>query len=422
MAERLRVAAICTIYFPGSHADVIVSKFLKGWSVDAGYFAPEVDVVSLYIDHVLENDIGLQLAEKFGVPVYPSIRRALHAGGDSLGVDAVLLIGEHGDYPWNERGRHMYPRRYFFEQIAGVFAESGQSVPVFSDKHLAYDYRDAQWMWARAEELNIPLMAGSSLPLAWRDPWIEYDLETNVEEALTVGFGGIESYGYHTLEALQCMVERRRGGETGVAAVQCLEGEEMWRACDAAQSTHGAQSAQSAYGAQSAQSVHGDFGPRDLMDRALAAIPGKPEGSPREHASEPAAFLVERNDGLRTTTLMLGGYIETWAYAARVDGDVHGACFNLVREGNHAHFGYLCHNIQRFFQTGVAPYPPERTLLVTGIVDAVMNSRYEGNRRIETPWLDVAYTSYTEMPYRPVASHPEGGSVDPDAPDITGRV
>ncbi|MXY50085.1 MAG: hypothetical protein F4Y38_12420 [Gemmatimonadetes bacterium] len=398
MVKRLRVAAVCTIYFPGAHADVIVSKFLKGWSVDEGYFAPEVDVVSLYIDHVLENDIGLRLAEKFGVPVYPSIRRALHAGGDSLGVDAVLLIGEHGDYPWNERGRHMYPRRYFFEQIAGVFAESGRSVPVFSDKHLAYDFRDAQWMWSRAEELDIPLMAGSSLPLAWRDPWIEYDLETNVEEALTVGFGGIESYGYHTLEALQCMVERRIGGETGVASVQCLEGDAMWRACEEG------------------------LWSRDLMESALDAIPGKPEGSARDHAKEPAAFLVERRDGLRTTTLMLGGYIETWAYAARVDGRVHGAVFNLVREGNHAHFGYLCANIQRFFQTGAAPYPPERTLLVTGIVDAVMNSRHEDHRPIETPWLDVAYNSYTEMPCRPVASQPEGGSVDPEAPDITGRV
>ena len=158
------------------------------------------------------------------------------------------------------------------------------------------------------------------------------------------------------------------------------------------------------------------------MDAALDAIPGKPDGGAREHATEPAAFLVEHRDGLRTTVLMLGGYIETWAYAARVDGQVHGTCFNLVREGNHAHFGYLCHNIQRFFLSGVAPYPPDRTLLVTGIVDAVMNSRYEGHRKIETPWLDVAYTSYEEMPYRPVASQPEGGSVDPDAPDITGRV
>ena len=44
----------------------------------------------------------------------------------------------HGDYPHNERGRHQYPRRYFFEQISGVMAESNRSVPCFIDKHLAY--------------------------------------------------------------------------------------------------------------------------------------------------------------------------------------------------------------------------------------------------------------------------------------------
>ena len=170
MGQKLRVAAICTIYYPKSHADAIVTKFLKGMSTDEGFFVPEVDVVALYIDHVLENDSGVGLAEAHGVPVYPSIRRTLHAGGDALNVDAVLLIGEHGDYPWNERGRHMYPRRYFFEQIAGVFAESGRVVPIFNDKHFAYDFADAQWMWNRARELKIPLMAGSCLPLAWRQP------------------------------------------------------------------------------------------------------------------------------------------------------------------------------------------------------------------------------------------------------------
>ncbi|MDE2699538.1 MAG: hypothetical protein OXI23_11755, partial [Gemmatimonadota bacterium] len=183
----MRVAAIATIYHPKSHADVIATKFMKGMSTDEGLMPPEVDLVSLYIDHVLENDIGVGLAQEYGVPIYPSIRRALHAGADRLNVDAVLLIGEHGDYPWNERGRHMYPRRYFFEQIAGVFAESGRSVPVFSDKHFAYDFRDAQWMWDRAEELAIPLMAGSSLPLTWRAPWLEHPKETPVEEALSIG-------------------------------------------------------------------------------------------------------------------------------------------------------------------------------------------------------------------------------------------
>ena len=147
MADHLRVAAIITIYHPKSHADVIVTKFLKGASIDEGRYAfDDLEVVSIYLDHALENDIGLGIAEQFGVPVYPSIRRSLHAGSNQLNVDGVVLIGEHGDYPWNERQRHMYPRRYFFEQIAGVFAESGRSVPVFNDKHLAYSFADARWM------------------------------------------------------------------------------------------------------------------------------------------------------------------------------------------------------------------------------------------------------------------------------------
>jgi hypothetical protein len=232
MTDRPRVAAIATVYFPRSHADVILTKFMKGMSTDEGFFPPEVELVSLYLDHVLENDIGVGLARQFGIPLYPSIRRALHAGTSALDVDAVLLIGEHGDYPWNERGRHLYPRRHFFEQIAGVFAESRRAVPVFNDKHFAYDFRDAQWMWNRARELQIPLMAGSSLPLCWRRPWAEYENGADVQEALAVGYGGIEAYGYHALETLQCMIERRRGGETGVVRVQCLEGDEVWRARD----------------------------------------------------------------------------------------------------------------------------------------------------------------------------------------------
>ena len=169
MSDPLRVAAICTIYHPKSPADVIVTKFLEGASTDEGFHRfDDVEIVSMYIDHVLENDVGVDRAAKHGIPVHPSIRRALHAGSDRLGVDAVLLIAEHGDYPWNARGRHMYPRRYFFEQIAGVFSESGRVVPVFSDKHLSYNWADAWWMYTRAQELSVPLMAGSALPIYGR--------------------------------------------------------------------------------------------------------------------------------------------------------------------------------------------------------------------------------------------------------------
>ncbi len=391
MPTRPRVAAIATIYYPNSHADVILTKFLEGLPADEGFLAPQVEIVSLYIDHVLENDIGLKIARHYGVPVHPSIRRALHAGDKKLNVDAVLLIGEHGDYPWNERGRHMYPRRYFFEQIAGVFAESNRVVPVYNDKHLAYDYRDAQWMWDRAKELNIPLMAGSSLPLAWRNPWLEYEKGIPIEEALAIGYGGVEAYGYHALESLLCMIERRRGGESGVVWVQCLEGDEVWRARDS------------------------NLWSRELAEAACAPIEGKPEGRMEEHAKKPAVFLIEHRDGLKSAVLMLDGYVNHFAYAGRVGGKVHGTEFYLHPQEHYCHFSYLDLNIQQFFQTGKAPYSPERTLLATGIIDAVMNSRYEGHRKVETPWLNVAYQSYDRLPVRPRGTRPQGACLDPES-------
>jgi len=392
MAEPFRVAAICTIYYAHSHADAIVTKFLKGMSIDEGFYPPEVEVVSLYIDHVLDTDIGTAMAAECGVPIYPSIRRALHADGDSLGVDAVLLIGEHGDYPWNERGRHMYPRRYFFEQIAGVFAASGRSVPVFNDKHFAYSWDDARWMWDRAAELDIPLMAGSCLPLAWRRPWLEHDKGVVIDEAVAVGYGGIEAYGYHTLETLQCMVERRARGESGIVSVQCLEGDDVWRARD-----------------------EGRFS-GELVEAACATVESR-ASEPMESCKKPAVFLIEHDDGLRSAALVLHGHLGDWCYAARVGGQVQATeCF-LQPDGLGANFGYLSRNIQQFFQTGVAPYPPERTLLTTGAIDAAMNSRHEGHRRIETPWLDIAYASYDEMPIRPRGERPSGACLRRDAPD-----
>ena len=394
MHSRPRIAAITTIYYAWSHADAILTKFMKGMSTDEGFFLPEMDLVSIYLDHVLDNDIGVDLAASHNIPIYPSIRQALHAGTKKLNVDAVLLIGEHGDYPWNEQGRHMYPRRYFFEQIAGVFAESGRSVPVFNDKHFSYSFTDAQWMWNRAQQLDIPLMAGSCLPLSWRQPWLEHPQDTPIQSALAVGYGGIEAYGYHTIETLLCMIERRSGGETGITSVQCLEGDQVWQARDQGLWSH------------------------DLATAACATIDNKPTGSMEEHVKKPAVFLLEHRDGLKSAVLMLNGYIQSWAYATCIDEHIHSTEFFLQPDGPGANFGYLCRNIQQFFQTGTAPYPPERTLLSTGIIDAAMQSRYQNHRPLPTPELNINYRSYDVMPIRPHAPRPHGASIDRQAPDL----
>ena len=387
MASRKKIAALITEYRIPAHADVIVGKFIKGFPTDDGLIEPQVDIVSMYLDQIPDNDIGLQVSKEYDIPIYQSISAALCLGGSELAVDGVLSIGEHGSYAYNEKGQHMYPRRFFFEQICGVFSTSGRSVPVFSDKHLSYNWRDSKWMYDRAEQLGVPFMAGASIPLGWRDPWLEHELDAPIEDAMVLSFGGIESYGYHGLEALQCMIERRSGGEAGLAAVQCLEGEAVWRA-----------------GADGLWS-------RELAE-AAAATGETASGSMEESCDNPAAFLLEFRDGFKATLLQLNGYAKEWSYATRVDGQV--LATGLRTHGPpYPHFSYLGLNIEAMFLSGEPQYPVERTLLVSGALDALMDSRHRGHIRLETPHLDVAYRSYETMPIRPTGPLPKGASTVP---------
>ena len=67
------------------------------------------------------------------------VTEALTVGG-KLAVEGVLLIAEHGNYPRNDKGQILYPRLELMEQIVDVFRKTGQSVPVFNDKHLSYTF------------------------------------------------------------------------------------------------------------------------------------------------------------------------------------------------------------------------------------------------------------------------------------------
>jgi hypothetical protein len=382
-----QIAAIVTTWFPLSHADVIVGKFLTGFPTDDGLIAPRTQIASLYVDQFSDHDLARRMSEVHRVPIYRSIASALTRGGSELAVDGVLLIGEHGDYAWNERDQHLYPRKYFMEQICGVIAKSGRAVPVYNDKHLSYNWHDARWMYDRARQLGIPFMAGSSVPFGWRSPWMEIEAGTPIHEAVTLGFSGLDIYGFHTLEALQCMVERRAGGETGIAAVTCLEGDAVW------------------------ESARQGLWSRDLAEAAAAPIANKPEGSMEQNCKDPAVFLLEYRDGLHAAILMLNGYVDQFGFACRADGDVLATEIYLQNSPPHPHFSYLSLSVEEMFLTGQPTYPVERTLLTTGALEAALESRYRGHQRVETPHLDIAYQSYDALPYRPTLPRPRSEGV-----------
>jgi hypothetical protein len=377
-----KLAVVTTAYHYLSHAYHVCGRFLNGYLRDGRMHYPDFGIAGMHVEQQRDNDLNRELARKHGFTLYPDVAGALTLGGDKLAVDGVLLIGEHGDYPYNDKGQKLYPRYELFRQVVEVFRKSGRTVPVFSDKHLYYDRTKAREMWETARKLGIPLMAGSSLPVTWRRPELELPLGVEVKDALVASRGEIEIYGIHALEALQCMVERRTKGQQGVRAVTCLEGDAVWKAGD--DGLWSWELLEHSLGRSPSLNV-GDI--RDNC-RQFAPPPGRPT-FPRG----PVAFVVEYRDGLRATALILNGHTDDTTFAARSAGEKKpvSTLFYLPAPPGAAFLQALVVKIEDFLATGTPPYPVERTLLTGGILDAVLDSRLKDHRRLETPDLDVAY-------------------------------
>lgn len=379
--HRKPLAIIATVYRPLSHAYHIGGRFLHGYVRDGQLHTPQHYVRSLYVDQTPDNDLSRDIGREFEVKVTRSIADALTDETGKLAVDGVLLIGEHGNYPRNEKAQILYPRYEMMEQIVEVFRKTGRSAPVFNDKHLSYSWGHAKRMVDLAHELKFPFMAGSSLPVTWRRPELELPLGSVIEDAVVAAYGPIEVYGFHALETLQVMLERRKGGESGVQAITCLTGKEVWKAGDEGRWSW------------------------DLLEAALARSESVNPGDIRRNvglmpvqsipAAPPTAFLVEYRDGLKATVLLLNGHIQDFCFAAKIKGETKPAScmFHLPPPPGARFFDCLVANIEKLLETGKPPYPVERTLLTTGALEAAMESHYRKGARVQTPQLEVHYAA-----------------------------
>lgn len=367
-AKRPRLALIVTSYGATSHGVCYATKFMEGKQFDDHFEPRRCEPVSMHLLEIARNDVGVETARRNGVPLYPTVATALCRGSDELDVDGVVLVGEHGTYPLNAKGQQLYPRRELFDQITGVFRQSGRSVPIFNDKHMSWNWTWAKYMWRTIRELEIPWMAGSSLPYARFEPMVALPRGEKLDHVVAVGYGGIESYGFHTLETGQFVVERRAGGETGVRSVQCLEGKAVWDAHHAGQ------------------------WPQDIAAAALAAVK-EPNGRPEEFTRNVFAFDIEYRDGQRLTCLMPNGYCQEFAFAYRPRGGgmIQAASYKLDPVPRLKHFSAAVRSIEEMYLTGRPTEPGERTYLTTGLLYYLIESRARGGERVLTPDLDIHY-------------------------------
>ena len=371
-----RLAVLASRWTPGSPARQVADRFLIGYPLEGKWHRPAMDVVSLYVDQTTDADQSRERAAEFGFRIYPSVVETLRCGRDRLAVDGVLMLAGQGDDSSNgPSGSDL------LEPMLKVFEEDHRAVPVYWDEPLGQ--AQARKMVEASRHLGFPVLAGSSLPVTWRLPPLELPTGSRVEQALLVGIGSRRSDRYRALETLQAMVERRRGGETGVRSVQSVAGEAAWRAGSSGRWSWELLEAAVARSDSLQGETLKDGRPRDLVK----------SGKLPRLVEHPEACLVDYSDGVRAAVLMLNGAVNDFTFAARLRdvSEVPSTQFMLPPEPNRAGSACLAARIEELIQSGRSPVCPERAWIAAGILDRWMESRKKKGVTLDTPELMLEY-------------------------------
>jgi hypothetical protein len=257
-----------------------------------------------------------------------------------------------------------------------VFEQSKRSVPVFNDKHLSTSWDEAKWMFDKSRELNFPLFGGSSIPFYYRKPEIELEIDTPIKASVVAGSAEDEGSLFHCVDVLQCFAERRKGSETGVAAVQSIRGPETWKWTE-----------RNPWAGK-------------LLDAVRTNFKLKP-GHFQESVREPCVSIVDYRDGTKAAVYSAHGV--GWTYAGEIEGRKDPAIISMLGwPGPYSQYhaaNAFEHWLVEMMLTRKEPYNAERLLLSTGIVSFNMESNWENGRysavgrRVETPFMNITYRS-----------------------------
>ena len=380
-----KIAIIASVWESLSPAQQLGDRFLVGYPHRGKWHRPSLEIAAAFVDQKTDQDQSAERATEFGFKLYATVEEALCRGGDQLAVDGVLILADYGTYPRNARGQIVYPRAKFAQGVVSVFEKCGRTAPVFLHGALSDQHVEAVAIVGDAKRLGFPLLAGSVLPVTWRMPELELPRECELVEALMIGGGSLPEQEFHAIEAMQCMLERRKGGESGVQAVQLIEGDAVWQAGAAGRWSQTLLSAALSRSDLIMGKTLIDARPQDLVG----------SGELPRLVKEPAAYFVDYRDGTRAALLMLNGAVGDFTFAARLKGTTteQSTQFHLPPTPNGTHSACLAAKVEEMITTGLAPYPVERTLLAGGILDSCLKSKAGGQQRLQTPHLNIQYVT-----------------------------
>lgn len=345
-----------------SPAQQLLDRFLMGYPREGEFRQPLGWQVCCYLEgwtSELERrieDFGLARAETWASAVE--------------GADAIIIVGGGSQACASE------------SRLLSIFDRITNGCPCFLYGLPAETLSSAKRLAVAAAARQIPWLAGTALPWAWRLPPIELELNARLKEALIVVPGVSPTAEIEGLEGILPIVERRWGGESGIRKATFLQYDAVWRA-----------------------GVKGIWSWR-LLGSALSRS-DSPQGDPVKDgrtqdlvglglvpklARFPRGWIFEHRDGLRTTILVFDGVVADYNFAVRkCDGEVISAQLYRPPSPAQNEFDWLAAALEDFFTTGKPIWPARRGLLEAGLWEIIQDPAYRTGCSVPTPELRQEY-------------------------------
>jgi hypothetical protein len=373
-----KIAFLLDEFTAPSPAQQLLDRFLIGYPRDGEFHKIDGAQISAYLAVSVEANFG-ERPKEFDLVIAPTVEEAV------AGADAVVIVSRRPGAQANEA----------FLKIALERAPEGAAC--FVHGALANSLASARKLAATASAHRIALLAGTPLSVTWRLPPVELPAGTPLTEALFVvqlspqaiqatppsppaTLSGAE---LHALDGLLPVIERRRGGESGIRSVRFLEGKELWRA-----GQKGLWSWPLLAAALSrSHTPQGD----PVVDGRTQDLVGL--GLVPKLARNPRGWMLENRDGLRSAILVLDGVVADFNFAVRAqDGQIVSAQLFRAPPPSEHHFSRLAAVTEDFFRTGKSPWPIERNFLIAGLLETFAKPSSLSGQRVETPELGIAYS------------------------------
>ena len=312
------------------------------------------------------------------------------SGGSKLAVDGVLIIGEHGKYPRNEKGQMLYPRYEFFKQVVKVFEVERPQCAGFQRQTSLDGLEEVRRNGRRLEAARIPLpggfvaaghapVSGSGCPVG--------------DAAHRKRLRGLRRHPIRTI-----FMDWRRHNACPSAAKAARSGLRVSMPCVAKRSGKRSRNVRRLSGCcwrRCREATH--FRSR----RDTSAIVLSIEWA-RKLLATSLAYFIDHRDGFKTTLFLLPIRDFNYAGLNGETGEIISCQMNLPMPTQSAttanFFNPLIRHIERMVVENRAPYPVERTLLTSGMTLAAVESLFRGEIPVQTAEMEVRYTCAEGIP------------------------